>query len=53
MRKALTRRDFLKVSGGALAGAYALTLVGCGEEAVQSSGGRPSAKSRQPIGASS
>jgi multiple sugar transport system substrate-binding protein len=30
MSKTLTRRDFLKASGGALAGAYALTLVGCG-----------------------
>ena len=30
MKRALTRRDFLKVSGGALAGAYALALTGCG-----------------------
>ena len=28
MKRALTRRDFLKVSGGALAGAYALALTG-------------------------
>ncbi len=30
MRKALTRRDFLRAGGGALAGAYALGLAGCG-----------------------
>jgi multiple sugar transport system substrate-binding protein len=30
VKRALTRRDFLKVSGGALAGAYALALTGCG-----------------------
>ena len=30
MKQALTRRDFLKVSGGTLAGAYALALAGCG-----------------------
>jgi multiple sugar transport system substrate-binding protein len=30
MRKRLTRRDFLKVSGGTLAGTYVLTLTGCG-----------------------
>ena len=30
MKQALTRRDFLKVSGGALAGAYVVGLTGCG-----------------------
>jgi multiple sugar transport system substrate-binding protein len=30
VKRALTRRDFLKVSGGALAGAYAVGLTGCG-----------------------
>lgn len=30
MRKILTRRDFLKASGGALGGAYVLVLAGCG-----------------------
>ncbi len=30
MKRALSRRDFLKVGGGALAGAYALALTGCG-----------------------
>jgi multiple sugar transport system substrate-binding protein len=30
VKRALTRRDFLKVSGGALAGAYTLALTGCG-----------------------
>jgi ABC-type glycerol-3-phosphate transport system substrate-binding protein len=30
VEKTLTRRDFLKVGGGALAGAYVLTLTGCG-----------------------
>ncbi len=30
MKRALSRRDFLKVGGGALAGAYALGLTGCG-----------------------
>lgn len=30
MKRVLTRRDFLKVSGGALAGASALALTGCG-----------------------
>ncbi|HEV3476460.1 MAG TPA: extracellular solute-binding protein [Rubrobacteraceae bacterium] len=30
MRRTLTRRNFLKASGGALVGAYALGLAGCG-----------------------
>jgi multiple sugar transport system substrate-binding protein len=30
VKQALTRRDFLKVSGGALAGAYVVGLTGCG-----------------------
>lgn len=30
MKRSLTRRDFLKTGGGALAGAYALALAGCG-----------------------
>ena len=30
MKRTLTRRGFLKASGGALAGAYALGLAGCG-----------------------
>jgi multiple sugar transport system substrate-binding protein len=30
VKRALSRRDFLKVGGGALAGAYALALTGCG-----------------------
>jgi ABC-type glycerol-3-phosphate transport system substrate-binding protein len=30
MKKSLTRRDFLKASGGALASAYVLGLAGCG-----------------------
>jgi multiple sugar transport system substrate-binding protein len=30
VEKKLTRRDFLKAGGGALAGAYVLTLAGCG-----------------------
>lgn len=31
MKGTLTRRDFLRVTGGAITGAYALTLVGCGD----------------------
>ena len=30
MKRMLTRRGFLKASGGALAGAYVLGLAGCG-----------------------
>jgi branched-chain amino acid transport system substrate-binding protein len=36
MKRGLTRKDFLRAGGGALAGAYALGLAGC---ALQSGGG--------------
>jgi arabinosaccharide transport system substrate-binding protein len=37
MRRTLTRRDFLRAGGGALVGAYALGLAGCGGSGSRSS----------------
>ncbi len=39
MRRKLTRRDMLKISGGSLAGAALLGLTGCGSGAGSSGGG--------------
>ncbi|CAN5192151.1 hypothetical protein BH18ACT10_BH18ACT10_10850 [soil metagenome] len=41
MARGLSRRDFLRAGGGALVGAYALGLAGCGGEQGGSGGGGP------------
>lgn len=37
-RRGLTRKDFLRTSGGVLAGAYLMGLAGCGQESGSDSG---------------